>query len=93
MVRVVVYEYLPCELARAGVIAQAAGLDRHQVSVQVRLAQERVGRARLRPTEPHHLSELFIADLRRLQWERIAQLMERAGGRVRALSGLACSPL
>ncbi|GGM19172.1 hypothetical protein GCM10010129_74290 [Streptomyces fumigatiscleroticus] len=72
-----IYEYLPHELARLGVVAKAAGLDRHQVAAQVRLAQERAGRARVCPAEPHHLSELFIAELRRLQWERIAALMDR----------------
>ncbi|MFJ9822238.1 hypothetical protein ACIRU3_44860 [Streptomyces sp. NPDC101151] len=74
--RVLIYEYLPHELARLGVIARAAGLDRHQVAVQVYLAQERAGRARVCPAEPHHLSELFIAELRRLQWERIAAFMD-----------------
>ncbi|MEU9158442.1 hypothetical protein AB0D59_49945 [Streptomyces sp. NPDC048417] len=72
-----IYEYLPHELARLGVVAKATGLDRHQVAAQVRLAQERAGRARVCPAEPHHLSELFIAELRRLQWERIAALMEK----------------
>ncbi|MET8956795.1 hypothetical protein [Streptomyces sp. NPDC004533] len=72
-----IYEYLPHELARLGVVAKAAGLDRHQVAAQVRLAQERAGRARVCPAEPHHLSEVFIAELRRLQWERIAGLMEK----------------
>ncbi|MEU8591786.1 hypothetical protein AB0C59_33090 [Streptomyces sp. NPDC048664] len=72
-----IYEYLPHELTRPGVIAKAAGADRHQVAAQVRLAQERAERARVGPVEPHHLSELFIAELRRLQWERIAALMDR----------------
>lgn len=74
-----IYEYLPHELARLGVIAKAAGLDRRQAAEQVGMAQERVGEARMSPPEPHHLSELFIAELRRLQWERIAGLMEREG--------------
>jgi hypothetical protein len=34
------------------------------------------GRGRPRPN-PHHVSEVFIAELRRLQWERIAGLMEK----------------
>ncbi|MGW5611661.1 hypothetical protein ACWEWI_37500 [Streptomyces sp. NPDC003753] len=72
-----IYEYLPHELARLGVVAKAAGLDDRRVATQVRLAQERVGRAWMLPVEVHHLSELFIAELRRLQWERIAQLMEK----------------
>ncbi|MFF8432472.1 hypothetical protein ACF07Y_46640 [Streptomyces sp. NPDC016566] len=72
-----IYEYVPHELARLGVIARASGLDWRQVAVQVRLAQERVGRTRGCPVEPHHLSELFIAELRRLQWERIAAVMDR----------------
>ncbi|GHD96132.1 hypothetical protein GCM10010508_63680 [Streptomyces naganishii JCM 4654] len=29
------------------------------------------------PPEPHHLSEVLIAELRRPQWERIAGLMEK----------------
>jgi hypothetical protein len=73
---VLIYEYLPHELARLGVVAKAAGLDRQQVGAQVRLAQERAGRARTRSAEPHPLSELFIAELRRLQWERIAALRD-----------------
>ncbi|MFE5406792.1 hypothetical protein ACFQ9Z_36975 [Streptomyces sp. NPDC056580] len=72
-----IYEYLPHELARLGVIARAAGLDRHEVAAQVRLAQERVKRAQVGPAEPHHLSELFIAELRCVQWERIAAVMDR----------------
>ncbi|MGW2707334.1 hypothetical protein [Streptomyces sp. NPDC001340] len=71
-----IYEYLPHELARLGVVSKASGLDRCQVATQVRLAQERAGNAIMAPAEPHHLSELFIAELRRLQWERIAGLME-----------------
>ncbi|MFF1548103.1 hypothetical protein [Streptomyces sp. NPDC058291] len=46
------------------------------MAAQVRLAQERVGSARMLPAEPH-LSELFIAELRCLQWERIACLIEK----------------
>ncbi|MER6227198.1 hypothetical protein ABT189_42740 [Streptomyces sp900105755] len=65
-----IYEYLPHELARLGVVAKAAGLE-------VCLARERAGRARTAPPEPHHLSEVLIAELRRLQWERIAGLMEK----------------
>lgn len=72
-----IYEYLPHELARLGVVAKAAGLDDRRVATQVRHAQECAGRARVLPAEVHHLSELFIAELRRLQWERIAQLMEK----------------
>ncbi|MFJ2171026.1 hypothetical protein [Streptomyces griseofuscus] len=72
-----IYEYLPHELARLGVIARAAALDRCQVAAQIHLAQERAGRARVGPAEPHHLSELFIAELRRVQWERIAAAMDR----------------
>ncbi|MET8583608.1 hypothetical protein ABZX39_22470 [Streptomyces collinus] len=72
-----IYEYLPHELARLGVIVRAAGLDRRQVAAQVRQAQERVERARVGPVEPHHLSELFIAELRCVQWERIAAVMGR----------------
>ncbi|MEU5599935.1 hypothetical protein [Streptomyces sp. NPDC020298] len=72
-----IYEYLPHELARLGVVSRATGLDDRQVAAQVRLAQERAGRARMLPAEPHHVSELFIAELRRLQWERIACLMEK----------------
>ncbi|MGQ4416022.1 hypothetical protein ACN6LA_001555 [Streptomyces sp. SAS_269] len=72
-----IYEYLPHELARLGVIVRAAGLDRRQVAAQVRLAQERAGRARVGPAEPHHLSELSIAELRCVQWERIAPVMGR----------------
>ncbi|MFF8407591.1 hypothetical protein ACF06P_38910 [Streptomyces sp. NPDC015684] len=72
-----IYEYLPHELARLGVIARAAGLDRRQVAAQVRLAQERAGCARVGAAEPYRLSELFIAELRRLQWERIAAFMDR----------------
>ncbi|MFJ8195127.1 hypothetical protein ACIQ8D_36140 [Streptomyces sp. NPDC096094] len=71
-----IYEYLPHELARLGVVAKAAGLDRRQVAVQVRLAQERVGSARMLPAVRHHLSEPLIAELRRLQWKRIAHLMD-----------------
>lgn len=40
---------------------------------------ERAGSARLAPREPHNLSELLIAESRRLQWERIAALMAREG--------------
>jgi hypothetical protein len=74
---VLIYEYLSHELARLGVIARAAGLNRRQVAAQVRLAQERVERARVGPVEPHPLSELFVAELRCLQWERIAAVMDR----------------
>ncbi|WP_143070970.1 hypothetical protein [Streptomyces malaysiense] len=72
-----IYEYLPHELARLGVVAKAAGLDHRRIAAQVCLARERAGRARTAPPEPHHLSEVFIAELRRLQWERIAGLMEK----------------
>ncbi|MGW1008294.1 hypothetical protein [Streptomyces sp. NPDC002520] len=70
-----IYEYLPHELARLGVVASAAGLDRHHLAAQVRLARERADKARAAPPEPHHLSELYIAQTRCLQWERIADLM------------------
>jgi hypothetical protein len=76
---VLIYEYLPYEFVRLGVVSKAAGLDLSAVAAQVRLAQERLGSARLAPREPHHLSELLIAELRRLQWERIAGLMDREG--------------
>ncbi|MEU6603179.1 hypothetical protein [Streptomyces flaveolus] len=76
-IRVLICEYLPHELARLGVIAKAAGLDHRQTAMQVRLAQERAGKARTAPPEPYHLSERFIAELRLLQWERIARLMEQ----------------
>ncbi|MFF7975928.1 hypothetical protein [Streptomyces sp. NPDC007905] len=72
-----IYEYLPHELARLGVIARAAGLDRRQVAAQVRQAQERAGRARVGCAEPHHLSELVVSELRCVQWERIAPVMGR----------------
>ncbi|MGW5367483.1 hypothetical protein ACWER6_29215 [Streptomyces sp. NPDC004009] len=72
-----IYEYLPHELARLGVIVRAGGLDRRQVHAQVRQAQEHVERARVSPAEPHHLSELSIAELRCVQWERIAAVMGR----------------
>ncbi|MEW2161356.1 hypothetical protein AB0950_40245 [Streptomyces sp. NPDC007189] len=71
-----IYEYLPHELVRLGVVASAAGLDRHHVDAQARLARERAGKAGTALPEPHRLSELFIAELRCLQWERIARLME-----------------
>ncbi|MFF3446952.1 hypothetical protein ACFYXJ_07420 [Streptomyces sp. NPDC002667] len=74
-----IYEYLPYEFVRLGVVSKAAGLERGAVAAQVRLAQERAGCARLAPREPHNLSELLIAELRRLQWERIAALMDREG--------------
>lgn len=72
-----IYEYLPYEFVQLGVVSKAAGLDPSAVAAQVRLAQERAGSARLAPREPHNLSELLIAELRRLQWERISSLMER----------------
>ncbi|MFE7779396.1 hypothetical protein ACFU5O_37160 [Streptomyces sp. NPDC057445] len=72
-----IYKYLPHELARLGVVAKAAGLDHCRIAAQVCLARERAGRARTAPPEPHHLSEVFIAELRRLQWERITGLMEK----------------
>ncbi|MGW1965110.1 hypothetical protein ACWCPD_33280 [Streptomyces sp. NPDC001935] len=72
-----IYEYLPYEFARLGVVSKATGLDPSAVAAHVRLAQERAGSARLAPGEPHNLSELFIAELRRLQWERIASFMNR----------------
>ncbi|MFH8395776.1 hypothetical protein [Streptomyces sp. NPDC018036] len=72
-----IYEYLPHELARLGVVAKAAGLDHCRIAAQVRLARERAGRARAAPSEPHHVSEVFIAELRRLQGERIAGLVEK----------------
>ncbi len=72
-----IYEYLPHELARLGVVSSAAGLDRREVAAQVHLARERAGKARTALPEPHRLSELFIAELRHLQWERIAGLMAK----------------
>ncbi|MDT0440360.1 MULTISPECIES: hypothetical protein [Streptomyces] len=74
-----VYEYLPREFIRLGVVSKAAGLDHREMAAQVRLAQERAGSARLAPREPHTLSELLIAELRRHQWERIAHLMKKEG--------------
>ncbi|MGV9248867.1 hypothetical protein [Streptomyces sp. NPDC003710] len=72
-----IYEYLPHELARLGVVAKAAGLDHRRIAAQVCLARECARRARTAPPEPHHLSEVFIAELRRLQWERITGLMDK----------------
>ena len=72
-----IYEYFPRDLARLGVVAKAAGLDHRRIPAQVCLARERAGRARTAPSEPHPLSEVSIAQLRRLQWERIAGLMEK----------------
>ncbi|MFE2533763.1 hypothetical protein [Streptomyces sp. NPDC059371] len=74
-----IYEYLPYEFVRLGVVWKAAGLDLSTVAAQVCLAQERSGNARLVPREPQNLSELLIAELRRRQWERIASLMNREG--------------
>ncbi|MFF0143329.1 hypothetical protein ACFYRN_43925 [Streptomyces sp. NPDC005227] len=74
-----IYEYLPHEIIKLGVVSKAADLDPGVVAAQVRLAQERLGSARLAPLEPHHLSELLIAEWRRHQWERIAGLMNMEG--------------
>lgn len=72
-----IYEYLPRELARLGVVAKAAGLDHRRVAAQVCPARERAGRARTVPSEPHHVSEVFIAEFRGPQRERIASVMEK----------------
>ncbi|MEV6196522.1 hypothetical protein AB0M19_29455 [Streptomyces sp. NPDC051920] len=72
-----IYEYLPYEFIQLGVVSKASGLDAGALAAQVRLAQERFGSALLAPLEPHNLSELLIAELRRRQWERIAGLMSR----------------
>ncbi|MGW4688475.1 hypothetical protein ACWEPM_26770 [Streptomyces sp. NPDC004244] len=70
-----VYEYLPHELARLGVLRRATGLDLNQVTEHVRLAQEREARASTGPQEPKSLSELHIAVLQHNQWRRIAHVM------------------
>ncbi|MEU6278069.1 hypothetical protein ABZ871_37590 [Streptomyces populi] len=76
---VLIYEYLPYEFIQLGVVSTAVGLGPHAVAAQIRLARERLGSARLAPCEPHHLSELLIAELRCRQWERIASLMNKEG--------------
>ncbi len=70
-----VYEYLPHELARVGVLRRATGLDLNQVMERVRLAREREARASTGPQEPKGLSELHIAFLQHNQWRRIAHVM------------------
>ncbi|MFJ7969564.1 hypothetical protein [Streptomyces sp. NPDC096324] len=74
-----IYEYLPHEIIKLGVVSKAAGLDPSVVAAQARLAQERLGSAQLSPLEPHHLSELLITEWRRHQWERIVGLMNKEG--------------
>ncbi|WP_406840941.1 hypothetical protein ACICHK_40275 [Streptomyces sp. AHU1] len=54
-----IYEYLPDEFVRLGVVSKATGLDLRAVAAQVRLAQEHAGSARLVPHEPYNLSELL----------------------------------
>ncbi|MFF3653611.1 hypothetical protein ACFYXV_33855 [Streptomyces sp. NPDC002181] len=71
----VIYHYLPHELARLGVIRKADGLNLSQVTEQLHLAQERGDRASTAPAEPHHLSEQWISEYQRNQWRRIAHTM------------------
>ncbi|MEU3774197.1 hypothetical protein AB0F11_13505 [Streptomyces sp. NPDC032472] len=70
-----VYEYLPYELARLDVLGQAAGLDLIQVMERVRLAARREALASAGPDEPHVLSEAWIASFQHNQWRRIARVM------------------
>ncbi|WP_331728666.1 hypothetical protein [Streptomyces sp. NBC_00158] len=70
-----VYEYLPHELARHGVLRRATGLDLNQVMEHVRLAQERETVASAGPDEPLALSEEWIASFQHNQWRRIAHVM------------------
>ncbi|MFF2431601.1 hypothetical protein [Streptomyces mirabilis] len=74
-----IYEYLPLELARLGVVRKAARLGRAEVLEHARLAREREERAQEGRAEPHRLSELFIARLQCAQWERIAHVMAQQG--------------
>ncbi|WP_284581811.1 hypothetical protein [Streptomyces sp. 2P-4] len=70
-----VYEYLPHELARLGVLRRATGMDLAQVTEQVRLAQEREALASTGSVEPLALSEGWIASFQHNQWRRIAHAM------------------
>ncbi|MFG2987283.1 hypothetical protein ACGFYQ_39635 [Streptomyces sp. NPDC048258] len=70
-----IYHYLPYELARLGVIRKAAGLNLSQVTEQVRLARERKDHSATVPAEPHHLSEQWISEYQHNQWRRIAHVM------------------
>ncbi|MFJ5273836.1 hypothetical protein [Streptomyces sp. NPDC088358] len=72
-----IYEYLPIELARRSVVRKAARLGRAQVLENARIAREREERAAKARAEPHRLSELFIARLQCAQWDRIAHVMEQ----------------
>ncbi|MGW7433929.1 hypothetical protein ACWGIN_30850 [Streptomyces sp. NPDC054861] len=70
-----VYEYLPYELARLDVLGKATGLDLNQAMERVRLAATRETLASAGPDEPHALSEAWIASFQRNQWRRIARVM------------------
>ncbi|MFE5515942.1 hypothetical protein ACFQ9J_36020 [Streptomyces sp. NPDC056529] len=70
-----VYEYLPYELARLDVLGKATGLDLNQVMERVRLAAIRETLASAGPDEPHALSEAWIASFQHNQWRRIARVM------------------
>ncbi|MFD6187491.1 hypothetical protein [Streptomyces goshikiensis] len=70
-----IYEYLPHELARLDVLSKATGLDLNQVMERVRLARERETHASAGPQEPKSLSGLHIAVLQHNQWRRIAHVM------------------
>ncbi|MFJ9808948.1 hypothetical protein ACIRTB_11990 [Streptomyces sp. NPDC101158] len=70
-----VYEYLPYELARLDVLGQATGLDLNQVMERVRLAAIRETLVSAGPDEPHALSEVWIASFQHSQWRRIACVM------------------
>ncbi len=70
-----VYEYLPHEIARLSVVRKAAGLDGEQVDRWVGLAGERQEHARQGPAELLRLSEALIAAWGAVEWERIARVM------------------
>ncbi|GAA1553715.1 hypothetical protein [Streptomyces globosus] len=70
-----VYEYLPHELARLDVLGKATGLNLNQVMERVRLAERRETLASAGPDEPHGLSEAWIASFQHNQWRRIAHVM------------------
>ncbi|MEV6775724.1 hypothetical protein [Streptomyces syringium] len=70
-----VYEYLPFEIARLGVVRKATGLKLDQVRGRVQFAEEREARARTEPAEPLNLCELAIAQWESLAWQRIAGFM------------------
>ncbi|WP_370419186.1 hypothetical protein AB8O64_12190 [Streptomyces sp. QH1-20] len=70
-----VYEYLPIEMARLGVVRKATGLSLDQVQDCVRFAEEREARARIEPAEPLNLCELAISQWESLAWQRIAHVM------------------